>query len=310
MTLARAAGAEDSAPLGRSADRARPRQQRSRSDRPAHDPARSRPAPRRSALDPAPAVDHRRHAGLGRAVDRRGRDRGFARLNPVRPTRVVRRSGARTGPDAIKLPLSAATRLLPDWILTQCPVVASSCLFNKQLDKTLRVCPNCGHHFRLSANARIDLLLGGRSGARCRTPVGRPARLHRPGRPIRIGPPRRSALPTGVRGAAVGAGTHRWLSRVAIVRNGLRVHGRAMGAVVGEKVTWRRGGRPCCANPGDRRVGVAAARMQEGTLALEAARGQDRGRHRTGCARAASLACVDPDGPDHRRRVRLVRGAG
>ena len=32
-------------------------------------------------------------------------------------------------------------------------------LFNKQLDKVQRVCPSCGHHFRLSADARLGLLL-------------------------------------------------------------------------------------------------------------------------------------------------------
>jgi len=32
-------------------------------------------------------------------------------------------------------------------------------LFNKQLDKTLRVCPHCGHHFRISARMRIDQLV-------------------------------------------------------------------------------------------------------------------------------------------------------
>jgi acetyl-CoA carboxylase carboxyl transferase subunit beta len=31
-------------------------------------------------------------------------------------------------------------------------------LFNKQLDKSMRVCPHCGHHFRLSARARIEQL--------------------------------------------------------------------------------------------------------------------------------------------------------
>ena len=32
-------------------------------------------------------------------------------------------------------------------------------IFNKQLDKALRVCPTCGHHFRLSAPARLEQLL-------------------------------------------------------------------------------------------------------------------------------------------------------
>ena len=59
----------------------------------------------------------------------------------------------------IKLPSFRARRdVYPADLWTKCPS-CEEMLFNKQLDKALRVCPNCGHHFRLSAAARLDLLL-------------------------------------------------------------------------------------------------------------------------------------------------------
>ena len=32
-------------------------------------------------------------------------------------------------------------------------------VFNRQLERSQRVCPSCGHHFRMSVGERIDLLL-------------------------------------------------------------------------------------------------------------------------------------------------------
>ena len=59
----------------------------------------------------------------------------------------------------IKLPSFRARRdVYPADLWTKCPSCEEQ-LFNKQLDKTQRVCPNCGHHFRLSAAARLDGLL-------------------------------------------------------------------------------------------------------------------------------------------------------
>ena len=59
----------------------------------------------------------------------------------------------------IKLPSFRARRdVYPPDLWTKCPS-CETMLFNKQLDKAMRVCPNCGHHFRLSAAARLDQLL-------------------------------------------------------------------------------------------------------------------------------------------------------
>ena len=41
---------------------------------------------------------------------------------------------------------------------TQCPG-CSEMIYNKQLDQNQRVCPKCGHHFRLRVDARLGSLL-------------------------------------------------------------------------------------------------------------------------------------------------------
>ncbi|MFL5674759.1 MAG: acetyl-CoA carboxylase carboxyl transferase subunit beta, partial [Chloroflexota bacterium] len=65
----------------------------------------------------------------------------------------------------IKLPSFRARRdVYPADLWTQCPS-CETMLFNKQLDKAHRVCPTCGHHFRMSAHARLDVLLDGGSWA-------------------------------------------------------------------------------------------------------------------------------------------------
>ena len=59
----------------------------------------------------------------------------------------------------LKLPSFRARRdVYPPDLWTKCPT-CSTMLFNKQLEKNLRVCTTCGHHFRLSAEARIAHLL-------------------------------------------------------------------------------------------------------------------------------------------------------
>ena len=45
---------------------------------------------------------------------------------------------------------------LPDGLWTKCPE-CSEILFNKELEKNLRVCGKCGHHYRLGAWERINM---------------------------------------------------------------------------------------------------------------------------------------------------------
>ena len=50
------------------------------------------------------------------------------------------------------------TQNIPDDMWTKCPK-CNEILFNKDLEKHLRVCPKCGHHFRLRAYERINMTL-------------------------------------------------------------------------------------------------------------------------------------------------------
>ena len=47
---------------------------------------------------------------------------------------------------------------IPDDMWTKCPK-CNEILFNKDLEKHLRVCPKCGHHFRLRAYDRVAITL-------------------------------------------------------------------------------------------------------------------------------------------------------
>ena len=59
----------------------------------------------------------------------------------------------------IKLPFAGRRdEQYPKDLWTQCPD-CQEMLYNKTLDKGLRVCPRCGHHFRLRVDARLALLL-------------------------------------------------------------------------------------------------------------------------------------------------------
>jgi acetyl-CoA carboxylase carboxyl transferase subunit beta len=155
----------------------------------------------------------------------------------------------------------------PPDLWTKCPS-CEEMLFNKQLDKVLRVCPNCGHHFRLSAEARLELLLDRATfaerdeGLQSVDPLGF---VDQKTYPERIAA---AQAATGMRDAAVW-GLGRIDGRpVAICVMDFAFMGGSMGAVVGEKVT--RAAEAAL----EQRIPLivvsasGGARMQEGTLAL------------------------------------------
>ena len=155
----------------------------------------------------------------------------------------------------------------PPDLWTKCPS-CSEMLFNKQLDKADRVCPTCGHHFRLSARVRVASILDHDTfreldaGLQSLDPLGF---VDQKPYPDRIAA---AQLATGLRDAAIrgtGAIDGR---RVSICVMDFGFMGGSMGAVVGEKVT-----RATEAALAERipLIVVSAsggARMQEGTLAL------------------------------------------
>ena len=168
----------------------------------------------------------------------------------------------------IKLPSFRPRRdAYPPDLWTKCPS-CEEMLFNKQLDKVQRVCPNCGHHFRLSADARIGLLVD--HG----TFVERDAGLQsvdplkfvdQKAYPDRVAA---AQLATGMRDAAAW-GTATLDGRpVALCVMDFGFMGGSMGAVVGEKVTRAAEYALVQRMPLVVVSASGGARMQEGTLAL------------------------------------------
>jgi acetyl-CoA carboxylase carboxyl transferase subunit beta len=168
----------------------------------------------------------------------------------------------------IKLPSFRPRRdAYPPDLWTKCPSCGEM-LFNKQLDKVGRVCPNCGHHFRLSASARLEMLVDGGSfeerdaGLSSVDPLGF---VDQKTYPDRVAAAR---LATGLRDAAVWGIAAIEGHRLAICVMDFGFMGGSMGSVVGEKVT--RAAETALANRLPLIVVSASggARMQEGTLAL------------------------------------------
>jgi acetyl-CoA carboxylase carboxyl transferase beta subunit len=167
----------------------------------------------------------------------------------------------------LKLPFRTRGQEFPPDLWTRCPS-CEEMVYNKQLEKNLRVCPHCGHHFRLRADARLaNLLDQGSFEERDATlesldPLGF---VDQKPYPDRLAAARAT---TGLRDAAVwGSGTIGG-RRVAIVVMDFAFMGGSMGSVVGEKVT--RAGEFALAERVPLVVVSASggARMQEGTLAL------------------------------------------
>jgi acetyl-CoA carboxylase carboxyl transferase subunit beta len=165
----------------------------------------------------------------------------------------------------IKFPFSR--RAAPSDAWTKCPGCDAQ-VFNRQLERNLRVCPECGHHFRMSVGERIDLLLDPNSFEERDGGLEAVDRLgFHDDRPYahRLEAAR---VKTGLRDAVVwGTGAIDG-QRVAIGIFDFRFMGGSMGAVVGEKLAR------CFETALEERIPAivvsasGGARMQEGTLSL------------------------------------------
>jgi len=165
----------------------------------------------------------------------------------------------------IKFPFSRRAAPTDAW--TKCPQCDAQ-VFNKQLERSLRLCPSCGHHFRMSVGERIDMLLDPGSfeerdaGLESVDPLGfhddkpYPHRLEA------------SRVKTGLRDALVWGVGDIDRMRVAIGIFDFRFMGGSMGSVVGEKLAR------CFETALAERIPAivvsasGGARMQEGTLSL------------------------------------------
>jgi acyl-CoA carboxylase subunit beta len=168
----------------------------------------------------------------------------------------------------LKLPSFRARRdVYPPDLWTKCPT-CSTMLFNKQLDKNLRVCTTCGHHFRLSAEARIDHLLDPGSWSE-RDPglqsVDALGFVDQKPYPDRLAA---AQLATGMRDAAVWGTGSIGGHEIATCVMDFGFMGGSMGAVVGEKVTRAAEHALAARVPLVVVSASGGARMQEGTLAL------------------------------------------
>jgi acetyl-CoA carboxylase carboxyl transferase subunit beta len=165
----------------------------------------------------------------------------------------------------IKFPFSRRTGPSDAW--TKCPSCEQQ-IFNRQLERNLRVCPQCGHHFRMSIGERLDMLLDGGSfeerdpglesidvlGFHDQQPYADRIEAAR--------------VKTGLRDAVVWGIGRIDGRRVAIGIFDFRFMGGSMGSVVGEKLAR------CFETALAERIPAivisasGGARMQEGTLSL------------------------------------------
>jgi acyl-CoA carboxylase subunit beta len=168
----------------------------------------------------------------------------------------------------IKLPSFRARRdVYPADLWTKCPS-CETMIFNKQLDKALRVCPTCGHHFRLAAAARLAQLLDPGTWAERDAglqSVDRLGFVDQKPYPDRLAAAQAS---TGMRDAAVWGTASLGGTPVAICVMDFGFMGGSMGAVVGEKVTRAAEHALESRTPLIIVSASGGARMQEGTLAL------------------------------------------
>ncbi len=166
----------------------------------------------------------------------------------------------------IKFPFSRR-RSGPSDAWTKCPSCEQQ-VFNRQLERSQRVCPTCGHHFRMSVGERIDLLLDRDSfeerdaGLESVDPLGfHDDRAY-------VDRLEAARVKTGLVEAAVWGYGRIDGHRVAIGLFDFRFMGGSMGSVVGEKVARCLEGALVERVPAIVVSASGGARMQEGTLSL------------------------------------------
>ena len=165
----------------------------------------------------------------------------------------------------IKFPFSRRTGPTDAW--TKCPTCEAQ-LFNRQLERNDRVCPTCGHHFRLSAAERIELLVdGGTFDERDAGLVSGDPLTFVDSKPY----PERlesSRSRSGLADAAIWGVGRIEGQTVAIGLFDFRFMGGSMGSVVGEKIARCFEAALAERIPAIVVSASGGARMQEGTVSL------------------------------------------
>jgi acetyl-CoA carboxylase carboxyl transferase subunit beta len=167
----------------------------------------------------------------------------------------------------IKLPFRPRRDSYPADLWTQCPTCGEM-LYNKQLEKSQRVCGKCGHHFRLRIGERLETIVDAGSftehdaGLESVDPLGF---VDSKAYPDRLAQARAS---TGATDAAVWGTATIGGTAVSICVMDFAFMGGSMGSVVGEKVTLAAEHALAHRVPLIVVSASGGARMQEGTLAL------------------------------------------
>ena len=165
------------------------------------------------------------------------------------------------------MPFGRKPKEFPSNLWTQCPD-CSEMLFNKQLVRNLNVCTKCGHHFRMGARERIELLVDKGSFSEqdvdlvSGDPLGFTDSKPYPDRIVA------AQTKSGEKDAAIGGSARIGGNPVELVVMDFEFMGGSMGSVVGEKIA-RAAER--CVEERSALVVVSAsggARMQEGVLSL------------------------------------------
>jgi acetyl-CoA carboxylase carboxyl transferase subunit beta len=166
----------------------------------------------------------------------------------------------------IKFPFSRR-RAGPSDAWTKCPSCDAQ-VFNRQLERNQRICPTCGHHFRMTVGERIDLLLDRDSFEERDATLESLDPLGFHDAKAYVDRLEAARIKTGLRDAAVWGFGRIEGQAVAIGLFDFRFMGGSMGSVVGEKVARCLEGALAARVPAIVVSASGGARMQEGTLSL------------------------------------------
>ncbi len=166
---------------------------------------------------------------------------------------------------ASKRSLEAKVDSIPDGLWTPCPA-CRELLFTRELERNLKVCKKCNHHFRLTAAERLELLLDPESFTEWDGGLRTVDPLHFPNYDASLSRHQKS---TGMLEAVLsGEGRMDGISLGVAVTDSHFIMG-SMGSVVGERITRT------IERAIERRLPVllvsgsgGGARMQEGLLSL------------------------------------------
>ena len=157
-----------------------------------------------------------------------------------------------------------AVENMPDGIWTKCPG-CDEILFNKDLEKTLKVCPKCGYHFRLNAKERIEIFFDKDTWVETNTDLVADNPIDFPEYDIKI---KKGVIKSGLNDSiTTGVGKVRDYE-ISCAVSDFNFMGGSMGSVAGEKIVRTMEYAIEHKLPAVIFTASGGARMQEGLLSL------------------------------------------